>query len=330
VKVGAEKRRGLSQEHILLYADAMMRSTAAPRIDLDTVVTVEAEEAFTGKVKNLSVGGIFVETLKVLQPGEQVGLMVEMRDGQGPLAAQGEVVWARPDQTNSGAGMALRFVELDELSERRIEKLVAQNLREPTGRIRRDVRIRLPALPSPLRAVARDQTEQGIMLEAELPWLQLGAEVVTELSPTEARVGRVQWIGLDVTRAGSARLRIFVETEPVESAVRLPPPAEQSSAQNRVVVAERLVTPTPKAPPRAWKSWARVAAAGAMAAGLTAFVMRPPPPAMILRAALAEPVVVAKPHPPTVVAIPKEKPEEVVAVVAPPPPPKRHPRKARK
>ena len=315
----------------------MMRSTAAPRIDLDTAVTVEAEEAFTGRVKNLSVGGIFVETVKVLPPGEQVGLMVEMRDGQGPLAAQGEVVWARTNQNNVGPGMALRFLELDELSQRRIEKLVALNTREPTGMFRRDVRIRLPALPSPLRAVARDSTEAGIMLEAELPWLQLGAEVVTELSPTEARVGRVQWIGLDVTRSGSARLRIFVESEKAEGEARPLPAAAPpgSSMPMAVAMAQQPMVAPPPAAPRAraaWKSWAQVAVAGLLATGVTAFVMRPPAPAQVLRSAMAEPAVKATPHPPipSVVAVPKAKPEEVVAVVTPPPPPKRHPRKARK
>src|SRR5205823_6360776 len=71
--------------------------------------------------------------------------------------------------------------------------------------------IHLPSLPAPLRAVARDQTDRGLMLEAELPWLTLGSEIVAELSPERAVEGTVRWVGLDVTRAGHARLRIFVE-----------------------------------------------------------------------------------------------------------------------
>ena len=105
--------------------------------------------------------------------------------------------------------MALRFVELDDVAKRRIQRLVQK--REPTQFGKRDVRIHLPSLPAPLRASARDLTERGVMIEAELPWLRLGSQVTTELSSDRACDGRVQWIGLDVTRSGSARLRIFVD-----------------------------------------------------------------------------------------------------------------------
>src|SRR6185503_19095960 len=96
-------------------------------------------------------------------------------------------------------------------STRRIGRVVAAGRREPSALFKRDVRIRLAALPAPLRAVARDQSEEGLILEAELPWLKLGSEISAELGPGQSRTGRVRWVGLDVTRAGAARLRILVD-----------------------------------------------------------------------------------------------------------------------
>ena len=61
--------------------------------------------------------------------------------------------------------------------------------REPTQFGKRDVRIHLPSLAAPLRASARDLTERGLMIEAELPWLRLGSQVTTELSPIAPATG---------------------------------------------------------------------------------------------------------------------------------------------
>ena len=189
-----------------------MRSTTAPRIAHDASVTVEgeAQEPFAARAVNLSVGGMFVESATLLEPGAQVALKVELRDGGAAVDAQGEVVWVR-DGDGEAPGMALRFVGLDETSTRRIGRVVAAGRREPSALFKRDVRIRLASLPAPLRAVARDQSEEGLILEAELPWLKLGSEISAELGPGQTRTGRVRWVGLDLTRAGAARLRILVD-----------------------------------------------------------------------------------------------------------------------
>lgn len=177
-----------------------MRSNA-PRVPHDA--TVELGPGGRARAVNLSTGGIFVAADEPLDPGAQVHLKINLRDGAQPVDVDGEVVW-RED-----GGMALRFVDLDDVARRRITRLVQK--REPTQFGRRDVRIHLPELSAPLRARARDLTERGVMIEAELPWLRLGSAVTTELSPDRACDGHVQWIGLDVTRSGAARLRIFVD-----------------------------------------------------------------------------------------------------------------------
>ena len=83
---------------------------------------------------------------------------------------------------------------------------------EPTGaRPTKPVRIKLGELPAPLRAVVRDESHGGILIEAELPWLTVGSAVQTEFPDGREKAGRVHWFGVDATKAGSARLRIFVD-----------------------------------------------------------------------------------------------------------------------
>lgn len=196
-----------------------MRSGNAPRVAHDA--TVELGKGVRARAVNLSTGGIFVSADEPLDPGEQVHLKVNLRDGATPLDVDAEVVW------RADGGMALRFVDLDDMGRRRIQRLVQK--REPTQLGRRDVRIHLPELSAPLRATARDLTERGVMIEAELPWLRLGSPVTTELAPDRACDGRVQWIGLDVTRSGSARLRIFVDLADEDAPA--PPPEVANDAQ---------------------------------------------------------------------------------------------------
>ena len=192
-----------------------MRSSEAPRVRHDATVRLQTGAlgaAFDARSVNLSVGGVFVEADKVLDPGAQVEMKVNLADGGSPLETRGEVVWVRPqNDDHAKPGMAVRFLALDEVGARRIARLVASRVREPTGMLKRKVRIKLAGLPAALRAVARDLNEHGVMLEAELPWLKLGSAVETEISQGRSRVGRLRWVGVDVASSGVARLRISVD-----------------------------------------------------------------------------------------------------------------------
>jgi uncharacterized protein (TIGR02266 family) len=308
----------------------MMRSTSNPRVQHDATVKFETGGGvvppFDARAVNLSIGGLFVNAPTLLAPGVQVDLQVSLRDGQSPVHTRGEVIRVQ-DGGEDERGMALRFVDLGVEAVQRIEKLIALRTREPTGAraSRRELRIRLPSLPAPLRAVARDQTDRGLMLEAELPWLTLGSEIVAELTPDRAVEGTIRWVGLDVTRAGHARLRIFVEVVGDDRPATAPAPVFLPSKTG----------PLPSLPP---PSKARsplltalgVAGAMALAAGSTALILRAPPPAAVLALPTAEPVVEPVApigHPPPTVAVPQAKtPAEAGAV----PPHGKHHRTARK
>jgi hypothetical protein len=229
---------------------------------------------------NLSTGGILVTADEQLDPGAQVHLKVNLRDGASPLDVEAQVV------RHADGGMAMRFVELDDVARRRIQRLVQK--REPTQFGKRDVRIHLPSLPAPLRASARDLTERGVMIEAELPWLRLGSQVTTELSSDRACDGRVQWIGLDVTRSGSARLRIFVDlTEERADGTPVGPPPAIVAADDAMPIgaAEERRRPNPLR----WL-WPSVAMAGLVATAVlaTVLLMRKPAAPMLLPTAPPE------------------------------------------
>jgi hypothetical protein len=274
-----------------------MRSVNAPRVAHDA--TVEIGEGHRGRTVNLSTGGIFLTADEQLDPGAQVHLKVNLRDGAAPLDVEAKVL------RHADGGMALRFVELDDVARRRIQRLVQK--REPTQFGKRDVRIHLPSLPAPLRASARDLTERGVMIEAELPWLRLGSQVTTELSSDRACDGKVQWIGLDVTRSGSARLRIFVDLteERADGTPVGPPPAIVAADDAMPIGAE---TERRKANPLRWL-WPSLALGGLIASGvLSAALLRKPPAPMLLPTAPPEreaPVARA----PATTTVPPEKSE---------------------
>jgi hypothetical protein len=95
---------------------------------------------------------------------------------------------------------------------------VKESSREPTGTVTAEpARIKLQPLGTPLRALARAHTDGRLVLEAELPWLQLGADCTAELHDGRSIDGKVHWIGLDMTRSGTARLRILVDTHQAKS-----------------------------------------------------------------------------------------------------------------
>ena len=248
-----------------------MRSVNAPRVPHDA--TVEIGHGGKARAVNLSTGGIFISAAEPLDLGAEVHLKVNLKDGASPLDVNATVL------RRADGGMALRFVDLDDMAKRRIQRLVQK--REPTQFGKRDVRIHLPSLSAPLRASARDLTERGVMIEAELPWLRLGSQVTTELSSDRACDGRVQWIGLDVTRSGSARLRIFVDlTEERADGTPVGPPPQVIAADDAMPIGEPEERRAPR--PLRWL-WPSLAVGGFLATGvLSLALLRKPPAPMLL------------------------------------------------
>ena len=167
---------------------------------------------WNGAVLNLSVGGAFVTGVPALPAGTAIALDLDLRDGEPPVVADARVVWSRlSTQAEGPAGVALRFARVAHDGVRRIARLVSARMEIAPGVLRRKVRVRLPGLEAPLRAVASDVTTETVMVESEIGWLQLGAAVSTELAPGDVRNGRLRWVGVDVAPSGSARLRLAID-----------------------------------------------------------------------------------------------------------------------
>jgi hypothetical protein len=201
-----------------------------------------------------------------------------------------------------------RFGKLYDNTKTRLSRVLATVRGEPTGqRPTTPVRIKLGDLPAPLRAVVRDESNGGILIEAELPWLTVGSAVQAEFTDGREKSGRVHWFGVDATRAGSARLRIFVDlsshSEPIQ--VRLPDVAADAR-------------------PSRWR-WPLATAILLVAACAVAFVMarRPAPPAMLPSPVAADPT---RPRTAPMTSVPKQQPEPAPAeAVSPSPPASRRP-----
>ena len=187
-----------------------------------------------------------------------------------------------------------RLTKLYDDTRGRIARVLSIVRGEPTGaRPTTNVRIKLGALPAPLRAVVRDESHGGILLEAELPWLTVGSDIQAEFPDGRETGGRVQWFGVDATRAGSARLRIFVDlTSP-----NAPVPTQLPEVEHLV-----------RARPKRWAWAVATIVLITVASGIIyAFARRPMHPTL-----LPSPVETERTPPPApaaTVAVPKAPPE---------------------
>jgi hypothetical protein len=186
-----------------------------------------------------------------------------------------------------------RFSKLYDDTRGRLARVLSTVRREPTGtRPTTNVRIKLGALPAPLRAVVRDESHGGLLLEAELPWLTVGSDVQTEFPDGREKAGRVHWFGVDATSAGSARLRIFVDLSAADGAS----PAQLPDLGD-------LARP----PARGW-GWPVATVILVVIAAVAGYALawRPASPAQL---ASPVPTDATPPRPPQTVAVPKEQPE---------------------
>ena len=93
-----------------------------------------------GMARNLSNGGIFIQTPTGTPPDKDCDLVINLPDGRGPMKVQSQVVWKRPDlellengedpleEPESSAG--LKFESLDSEQKSRLNEFITRNIRE--------------------------------------------------------------------------------------------------------------------------------------------------------------------------------------------------------
>ena len=99
------------------------------RVPLETTVRVHCgANDLAGTSRNLSRGGIFVETNAPLPPATEVALEFGLPDGHSPLAPTAQVIWAGESPDDDRSGMGLQFLALDRRSAERIDAFIYENL----------------------------------------------------------------------------------------------------------------------------------------------------------------------------------------------------------
>jgi len=87
----------------------------------------EGRKVFFGYTKNLSCSGMFVATMKPLEPGQQIKVEIPLPAPVNfDMQCTCEVVWVRSFKKKSGGepGAGFKFIDLDETTSRAIDHWV--------------------------------------------------------------------------------------------------------------------------------------------------------------------------------------------------------------
>lgn len=104
-----------------------------PRINLETWATLRIGGIeWTGRVRNLSRGGIFVESARALEPAAEVQIQLELPESDQSVLSTAEVRWVRRE-VNEALGMGLRFLSLDRDSAKCLAHYVNERTPAPTS-----------------------------------------------------------------------------------------------------------------------------------------------------------------------------------------------------
>lgn len=137
VRAGADDvlTRPLDRLSLLAATRRLLTAPAVqglPRIDVETPVRLAREGAEAwGTVRNLSRGGIFIESEQAYPPATELQLEFPLPDGRAVLAPTAHVVWVRIPTRGSRTGMGLRFLGLDGASAHSLEHFVREHRGAP-------------------------------------------------------------------------------------------------------------------------------------------------------------------------------------------------------
>src|SRR5688572_19910437 len=103
-----------------------MRSIVAPRVKHDGPVTLQVGDegaVVEARAVNLSTGGMLVASTQPFEPGERLAVTVSLGDELGVMTLTGEVVRVDPgDEPDGGVGVALKFVDVDDGAQARLQQ----------------------------------------------------------------------------------------------------------------------------------------------------------------------------------------------------------------
>jgi len=100
-----------------------------PRIVLAQPVQIRMDDTtWNGLARNLSRGGVFVESNRVVDPPAEVAIAMRLPETPAWLASTAQVIWTRPSAPHPRhrAGMGLRFLALDRRTARALSDWVEE------------------------------------------------------------------------------------------------------------------------------------------------------------------------------------------------------------
>jgi uncharacterized protein (TIGR02266 family) len=103
-----------------------------PRIPLEAPVRLrQRRREWAGTARNLSRGGVFVESAEVLREHAELELELALPETPLALASTAQVIWTRPPDEELAPGMGLRFLGLDRPTARQLSEYVEERLPAP-------------------------------------------------------------------------------------------------------------------------------------------------------------------------------------------------------
>ncbi|MBW2542500.1 MAG: response regulator [Deltaproteobacteria bacterium] len=128
IQLGLSVSRLLSEE----------RHLALTRVPLEEDVRVRLvrnEACSWGVMRDVSRGGIFVESFGRLPIDTEIGLDFRLPNARRPLRPTAQVMWAGPHPKSRAPGMGLRFLALDRPSTHQIDSFVHQFTSPRSGKL---------------------------------------------------------------------------------------------------------------------------------------------------------------------------------------------------
>lgn len=103
-----------------------------PRVDLRVPVAILCSKGIrlAGKTRNLSEGGMFVETALLLPVGSPV--RCDLGLAASPVEVFGRIAWSRPRRPPLAAGMGIQFVGFEDRARRLLHDAVERGEPAPT------------------------------------------------------------------------------------------------------------------------------------------------------------------------------------------------------
>ena len=102
------------------------------RVSLEAKVQIVfGQQAVWGTARNMSRGGIFVESDHAMPPATEVALEFRLPEAKHSLAPTAQVIWHRPPANGFGNGMGLQFLALDSDAAEEIDSFIYERAAQP-------------------------------------------------------------------------------------------------------------------------------------------------------------------------------------------------------